>query len=59
MPKIILKENGILDGALRRLERQVSRNETLAGARKGEFYVRSGVHHRLKSEATRKTRRGR
>ena len=47
-----------LDDALRRFKRQVSRNGTLAEARKREFYVKPGVRRKLKSEAARKARRG-
>ena len=39
MPKVVLKENEVLDDALKRFKRQVSRNGTLAEARKREFYV--------------------
>ncbi len=58
MPKVVLKENEQLDDALRRFKRQVSRNGTLAEARKREFYVKPGVRRKLKSEAARKARRG-
>ncbi len=58
MPKVIVKENEQLDDALRRFKRQVSRNGTLAEARKREFYVKPGVRRKLKSEAARKARRG-
>ena len=57
-PKVVLKENEVLDDALRRFKRQVSRNGTLAEARKREFYVKPGVRRKLKSEAARKARRG-
>ena len=40
MPRVVLKENEVLDDALRRFKRQVSRNGTLAEARKREFYVK-------------------
>ena len=56
MPKVVLKENEGLDDALRRFKRQVSRNGTLAEARKREFYVKPGVRRKLKSEAARKAR---
>lgn len=59
MPKVVLKENEVLDDALRRFKRQVSRNGTLAEARKREFYVKPGVKRKLKSEAARKARKGR
>ena len=53
MPKVVLKENEVLDDALRRFKRQVSRNGTLAEARKREFYVKPGVRRKLKSGAAR------
>ena len=46
MPKVVLKENEGLDDALRRFKRQVSRNGTLAEARKREFYVKPGVRRK-------------
>ena len=58
MPRVVLKENEVLDDALRRFKRQVSRNGTLAEARKREYYVKPGVRRKLKSEAARKARRG-
>lgn len=57
MSKIIVKENETLDDALRRFKRQVSRNGTLAEARKREYYVKPGVARRLKSEEARKANR--
>ena len=57
MPRVVLKENEVLDDALRRFKRQVSRNGTLAEARKSEFYVKTGVKRKLKQEAARKARR--
>ncbi len=57
MPKVVVKENEALDEALRRFKRQVSRNGTLAEARKREFYVKPGIARKLKSEAARKARR--
>lgn len=56
MSKIVLKENEVLDDALRRFKRQVSRNGTLAEARKREYYVKPGVKRKLKSEAARKAK---
>ena len=58
MSEIRVRENESLDSALRRFKRQVSRNGTLAEARKREFYVKPGVRRKLKSEAARKARRG-
>ena len=57
MPKVVVKENEQLDDALRRFKRQVSRNGTLAEARKREYYVKPGIKKRLKREAARKARR--
>ena len=57
MAKVVLKENEVLDDALRRFKRQVSRNGTLAEARKREYYVKPGVKKRLKRENARKLRR--
>ena len=51
MPKVVVKDNEGLDDALRRFKRQVSRNGTLAEARKREYYVKPGVKRKLKSEA--------
>jgi len=57
MPKVQVRENEVLDDALRRFKRKVSRNGTLAEARKKEYYVKPGVRRKLKSEAARKARR--
>ena len=57
MAKVIVKENEQLDDALRRFKRQVSRNGTLAEARKREYYVKPGVKRKLKQEAARKARK--
>ena len=58
MAQVIVRENESLESALKRFKRQVSRNGTLAEARKREFYVKPGVRRKLKSEAARKARRG-
>lgn len=58
MAKILVRENENLDDALRRFKRQVSRNGTLAEARKREYYIKPGVKKKLKSEAARKARKG-
>ena len=57
MSKIIVKDNEGLDDVLRRFKRQVSRNGTLAEARKREYYVKPGVKRKLKSEAAQKAGR--
>ena len=57
MSKIVVKENEALDDVLRRFKRQVSRNGTLAEARKREYYVKPGVKRKLKSEAAQKAGR--
>ena len=58
MARVVVRENEQLDDALRRFQRQVSRNGTLLEARKREYYVKPGVAKRLKREAARKARRG-
>ena len=58
MSKVVVKENEQLDDALRRFKRQVSRNGTLLEVRKREYYIKSGLKRKLKSEAARKARRG-
>ena len=57
MPKVVVRENEQRDDALRRFKRQVSRNGTLAEARKREYYVKPGVKRKLKQEAARKARK--
>ena len=57
MSKVVVKDNEALDDALRRFKRQVSRNGTLAEARKREYYVKPGVKKKMKSEAARKANR--
>ena len=57
MAKVVVKENENLDDALRCFKRQVSRNGTLAEARKREYYVKPGVKRKLKQEAARKARK--
>ena len=57
MSKVVLKDNEDLDDALRRFKRQVSRNGTLAEARKREYYVKPGVRRKLKQEAAKKANR--
>lgn len=54
MSRVVIKDNEELDDALRRFKRQVSRNGTLAEARKREFYVKPGIRKKEKSEAARK-----
>jgi small subunit ribosomal protein S21 len=54
MPKTIVRENETIDDAWRRFKRQVSKNGTLAEARKREFYLKPGVRRKLKSEMARR-----
>ena len=54
MPKTIVRENETIDDALRRFKRQVTKNGTLAEARKREFYLKPGVRRKLKSEMARR-----
>ncbi len=59
MPKVVLKENEVLDDALKRFRTYgAEKRNLLAEARKREFYVKPDVRRRLKSEAARKARRG-
>ena len=58
MARVTVKDNEVLDDALRRFKRQVTRNGTLQEARKREYYVKPGVKKKLKREAASKTRRG-
>ena len=57
MSRVVIKENEDLDDALRRFKRQVSRNGTLAEARKREYYIKPGVRRKLKAEAAKKANR--
>ena len=54
MPRTVVRENETIDDALRRFKRQVSKNGTLAEARKREFYLKPGVRRKLKSEMARR-----
>lgn len=54
MAKVFVRDNESLDDALRRFKRQVSKNGTLAEARKREFYLKPGVKKKLKQEEARK-----
>lgn len=54
MSRVVVKENEGLDDALRRFKRQVSRNGTLAEARKREYYVKPGVRRKMKADAAKK-----
>ena len=54
MPKTVVRENESLDDALRRFKRQVSKAGTLAEARKREFYLKTGIRKKLKSEMARR-----
>ena len=57
MPRVVMKDNENRHDALRRFNRSVSRNGTLAETRKREYYVKPGVKRKLKSEAARKASR--
>lgn len=56
MAKTIVHENESIDDALRRFKRSVSRSGTLQEYRKHEFYEKTSVKRKLKSEAARKRR---
>ena len=54
MSKTVVRKNESLDDALRRFKRTVSTTETLQDARKHEFYEKTSVRRKKKSEAARK-----
>lgn len=54
MPKTIVRENESLDEALRRFKRQVNKAGVLQEARKREFYLKTGLKRKLKSEMARR-----
>jgi len=56
MPKTIVRENEDLDDALRRFKRQVNKAGTLQEVRKREFYLKTGMKRKLKSENARRNK---
>lgn len=54
MPKIIVRENESLDEALKRFKRQVNKAGILQESRKREFYLKTGLKRKLKSELARR-----
>ncbi|CAD2076915.1 hypothetical protein GCM10007358_03740 [Phocicoccus schoeneichii] len=54
MSKTVVRKNESIEDALRRFKRTVSKNGTIAEARKREFYEKPSVKRKKKSEAARK-----
>ncbi len=54
MPKTVVRENETLDEALRRFKRQVNKAGTIAEARKHEYYLKTSLKRKQKSENARK-----
>ena len=50
MPKTEVRKGESIEDALRRFKRNVSKDGTLAEARKREFYVKPGVDKRMRQE---------
>lgn len=57
MPKVVVRENESLDDALRRFKRQVNKAGTIQEAKKREFYLKTGLKRKLKSENARRKNR--
>ncbi len=57
MPKITVKDNESLDDALRRFKRQVNKAGTLQEVKRREFYLKTGLKRKLKSENARRKNR--
>ena len=54
MSKTVVRKNESLEDALRRFKRAVSKNGTIQEVRKREFYEKTSVRRKKKSEAARK-----
>ena len=54
MPKVVLKENEVLDDALKRFKRSCARDGVMSELRKREHYEKPSVKRKKKSEAARK-----
>ena len=57
MPKIVVKENESLDDALRRFKRQVNKAGTIQECKKREFFLKTGLKRKVKSENARRKNR--
>ncbi|HKL72692.1 MAG TPA: 30S ribosomal protein S21 [Candidatus Onthovivens sp.] len=54
MSKVVLREGETLDEALRRFKRQVNKAGTIQECRRREFYLKTNLKRKLKSENARK-----
>jgi small subunit ribosomal protein S21 len=52
--KTVLHENETLDDALRRFKRSVNKSGILMESRKREFYLKTGLKRKMKSELARR-----
>lgn len=52
--KVILRENESLDEGLRRFKRAVNKSGILLETRKREFYLKTGLRRKRKSELARR-----
>lgn len=57
MPKTEVRKGETIEDALRRFKRNVSKDGTLAEARKREFYVKPGVDRRMRAKAAKTKKR--
>ncbi len=57
MPKTEVRKGESIEDALRRFKRNVSKDGTLAEARKREFYVKPGVDKRMRQKASKTKKR--
>jgi small subunit ribosomal protein S21 len=57
MPKTEVRKGESIEDALRRFKRNVSKDGTLAEARKREFYVKPGVDKRMRQRASKAKKR--
>lgn len=59
MPKTFVRDNESLDEALKRFKRQVNKAGVLSETKKRQFYLKTSLKRKLKSEtARRKARKG-
>jgi small subunit ribosomal protein S21 len=52
--KTVIREGETLDDALRRFKRSVNKSGTLLEARKREFYLKTNLKRKMKSEMARR-----
>ena len=57
MPKTIVRDNETIEDALKRFKRDVSRNGTLAEARKREHFLKPSDIKKMKKRAAKKSGR--